>query len=693
MLERLKPVFIPFFYFLVIFACYPGLFLDFSTAVPRGDAGDLQNILGIVSFSIHSPLAQVYHLPILYPAAFMLAKTHPLFGISLLFFLFKGLGLTLVQGTNLYIILSLGAGAWGTYLLAREFVQKPFFPLLLSTLYILHPLNHLHFVWLNFLGRFYIPFIILFLLRYLKSGKRGYAAAAVVFSFLQFLTSVYYGTLLWAVIIPVFLLIASILKLTDFARLRFLLICLGVGLLLIVLIFSPYITHNTSAEKHYDGRLTQVEELFSVSKVFAAFFGTPANISQYLFPGIFFAFMGLLFFSVHLPRRRYLTAGILFFSLLAMCYLVYTGRDLLNVVFLVFLLFLAYLLFVSWKEIEPWTKLLLLLLAFMFFFLFHFTYPSFMKSLSPYLLFHFLLPVGGLTVIKRTFLMLLPLFVVLAAVGASRFFERIPGFAALKPWKKYILFVLLLAVLALENIRSPLLYLNTEDGVMKSLPQTAEVYRSLPFRSGKVVLEIPFYLRRRLKNSQYPLNWQFHQNPLLNGEVSIEPKGYYQKLTAAIGKFQEEFPSEEGLKRLLHDYSVSYIVIHWDMLADYQRFRRSPVPREIVRGRIANLKQYLEIIDDAPGHIVLRLQENFPLKEIIRTYSYYHLKSCKVKITLKEVYRGVVRIFQDGQPFKTVEINGTSVELDFKDAPLSDTYNTVRFQFDREINLSTIDLI
>jgi hypothetical protein len=362
-------------------------------------------------------------------------------------------------------------------------------------------------------------------------------------------------------------------------------------------------------------------------------------------------------------------------------------------VFPVFLLFLAYLLFVSWKEIEPWTKLLLLLLAFMFFFLFHFTYPSFMKSLSPYLLFHFLLPVGGLTVIKRTFLMLLPLFVVLAAVGASRFFERIPRFAALKPWKKYILFVLLLAVLALENIRSPLLYLNTGGGVMKSLPRTAEVYRSLPFRSGKVVLEIPFYLRRRLKNSHYLLNWQFHQNPLLNGEVSIEPKGYYQEITAVIGKFQEEFPSEEGLKRLLHDYSVSYIVIHWDMLADYQRIRRSPVPREIVRGRIEDLGQYLEVIDDAPGHIVLRLRENFPLKEIIRTYSYYHLKSRKVKINLKESYRGIVRVFLDGKPFKTVDIEGTSVELDFKDALLSDTGSNLRFQFDREIILSAIDLI
>jgi len=680
-------------YVSIIFACYPGLFLDFSTAVIRGDAGDLRNILGIVSHTISSPLNEVYQLPVFYPESFVLTKTHPLFGISLFFYLFKWLGLSLTRSVNLYVILSLAAGAWGTFLLAKEFVPRPFFPLLLSTLYILHPLNHIHFVWLNFLSRFYIPFVFFFFIRYLKTRKRSYAAAAVFFAFLQFLASVYYGVLLWAVMVPLFLLFALLLKRTPFAQLRFPLICLGVGFLAIVVIFHPYITrntHDTAAVKHDDGRLTQVEELFSVSTVFALLLGNPGNTGQYLFPGILAAFLGLLFFITHLPRRKPAAAGILFFSLLLMCYLVYADRTLLNPVFLVFLLFLAYLLAVGWKEIEAWTKLPVLLFAFMFLFLFHFTFPGFLKSLSLYRLFYLLLPVGGLTVIKRTFLMLLPFFIVMAAIGAQRFFPRVE---TLKPYKRYILFSLLLAVLAAENIRNPMLYLENKNGVMKPLPPVEKVYERLPFRSGKVVLEVPFYVRRRAKNSYYMLNWRFHRNPLLNGEVTLFSKEYYTRLSSVIGKYQRDFPTAEGLTRLLRDYSVSYIVIHWDLLAEYQGTRRSPVSRQDVLRRIVHLGRYLEIIDDAPGHTVLKLRENFPLKEIIRTYSYYHLKNNKVKISLKEKYSGVVRVFLNGRPHKTLNIRDSVVEVNFEGAPLSYSGNGVRFQFDSEITLHDIALI
>lgn len=680
------------FYVFIIFACYPGLFLDFSTAVIRGDAGDLRNILGIVSHSIFSPLSEVYQLPVFYPESFVLTKTHPLFGISLFFYLFKWMGLSLIQSTNLYVILSLAAGAWGTFLLAKEFVPRPFFPLLLSTLYILHPLNHIHFVWLNFLSRFYIPFVFFFLIRYLKTRKRSYAAAAVFFAFLQFLASVYYGVLLWAVMIPLFLLFALVLKRTTFAQLRFLLVCLGVGFLVIVVIFHPYITRNThdsAAGKHDDGRLTQVEELFSVSTVFALVLGNPENIGQYLFPGILFTFLGLLFFVSYLPRRKPAVAGILLFFLLLMCYLVYADRAMLNLAFLVFLLFLAYLLSVGWKEIEPWTKLPVLLFLFMSFFLFHFTFPGFLKSLSLYRLFYLLLPVGGLTVIKRTFLMLLPFFVVLAAIGAYRFFPRVE---TLKPYKKYMLFALLLMVLALENIRDPMLYLENQNGVMKPLPREEKVYERLPFRSGSVVLEVPFYVRRRAKNSYYMLNWRFHQNPMLNGEVTLFSKEYYTRLSAVIGKYQRDFPTEGGLTRLLQDYSVSYIVIHWDLLAEYQGARRSPVSREDVLRRIETLDRYLEIIEDAPGHTVLKLRENFPLEEIIRTYSYYHLKNKTIRITLKENYRGYVRVFLNGRPHKTLNIRDSVLEVNFKAVPLSYSGNGVRFQFDSEVLLHDIEL-
>jgi hypothetical protein len=667
------------FFLLLIFICYPGLFLHFSNGVIRGDAGDLRNILGVVSHSIEAPLTQLYHLPIFYPQSYVLAKTHPLFGVSIFFYLFKFLGFSLTQSTNLYIIFSLIVGAWGTLLLAKEFVQRPFFPLLFSTLYILHPLNHLHFVWLNFLSRFYLPFIILFLIRYFKTQKKSYAAAAVIFSFFQFLASVYYGVLVWAVIIPVFLLFALFLKIVSFRQLRFLFLCLVVGGLLILLIFYPYISRNAAAGKHFDGRLTQVEELFSVSKVFSLVLGDPGNLRLYLFPGILFAAFGLFFFVSYLPRQRLLMGGVLFFFLLLMCFLVYASRPLLNLVFLVFLIFLFYLAARGWKTMGQWVKLLLLTFGFMFLFLFHFTYPAFLKSLAPYRLFYVFLPVGGLTVIKRTFFLMLPFFIVLAVVGASRFFQ---GFYQLKPSKKYLIFVVLLVLMVLENVRSPMLYLNNKNGVVKPLPHVSEVYRHLPFKGNKVVLEIPFYFRRRLKNTYYMLNWRFHRNSLLNGKVTLFPKKYYQLLSAAIGKFQQAFPTEEGLKKLLHDYSVSYIVIHWDLWEEYQQIHRTPVPREEILERIKNLDRYLEIIDETPDHMVLKLREKFPLKEIIRTYSYYHLKNHKIKIALTGSYDGTVRVFLNDKLLKTLAIRDSVIELDLRDAVLLESRNNVRFQFE-----------
>ena len=65
------------FYLGVVFFCYPGLFLDFSHSVIRGNMGDLKNILSIISYSIDTSLESIYHLHIFYPESHVLANTHP----------------------------------------------------------------------------------------------------------------------------------------------------------------------------------------------------------------------------------------------------------------------------------------------------------------------------------------------------------------------------------------------------------------------------------------------------------------------------------------------------------------------------------------------------------------------------------------------------------------------------------------
>ena len=160
--------FIFIFYNIVIFVFYPGIFLKFSSVNVRGD---LTNILSIISFSINTPLEQIYHLPFFYPESYILTKTHPLFGISIYFKVFKTFGLNIFESTNLYYWFSFISGAFGTFLLSKEFTKNKFFPLLLSATYIMYINNYIHLVWLNFLSHFYIPFIFLFLIKYLKNKR------------------------------------------------------------------------------------------------------------------------------------------------------------------------------------------------------------------------------------------------------------------------------------------------------------------------------------------------------------------------------------------------------------------------------------------------------------------------------------------------------------------------------------------
>ncbi|UCH96515.1 MAG: hypothetical protein JSV88_06605 [Candidatus Aminicenantes bacterium] len=678
------------FFLLIIFAVYPGLFIHFSTAVMRSEIGDLRTELSIISHSIHAPLTQLYHLPVCYPESYMLTKCPPLFGVSLFIKLFGVMGLSLIQGYNLYIILSLAAGAWGTYLLIKEFVHTRFFPLLFSTIYILHNLNYIHFAWPHNLSRFYLPFIFLFLARYFKTGKKSAAVAAALFSFLQTLVCLYYGFFLWALLIPLFLIFGLIFRVVSFAQLRFPLLCLAVALILIFLTFYPYISQNTAAVKHFDGKLIRVEELFANARIFALAWGIPKNITLRLFPGIVFTIFGLLFFVSFLEKRKRLTGGVLVFFLILMCYLVYANRILLNLVFMVFLVFLVYLTARGWKQMNQWEKLLLLVFVTASAFLFKFTFPAFLESLVPFKLVYWLLPVGGFSSMKRNLILLLPFFAVLASIGAARLF---PGIHQLKAYKKRIIFTILLILLAVENIYNPLRSLGYHPSLMKPLPPKAEVYRHLPFNANKVVLEIPYYFRRPLKNALYMLNWRFHQNYLLNGKVTIVPRTYYRKLSRIIGKFHLEFPTQKALKQLIRDYSVSYIIIHWDLLAAYQGYYRSTIPRQEILKRIRQLNRYAVVLYEDSTHILVKLRENFPLSTVVRTYSYFHLKHYSLEIKLAEKYEGSLRVLLNDKLVQCIRCSGSNIALDLGQEELLESGNKLELQFDQDVNLIDIEII
>ncbi len=696
--KYLPAIIISLFFLTLILVCYPGLYVSFSNHVIRGDMGDLHNIMAIVSHTLHTSPSFWYHLPVFYPMSYTLTQTHPLFGVSIVFWMFHQLGFTMVQSINLYIILSLLLGAWGCYLLAREFMPDGFFPLLMSCLYIFYPLNHLHFVWLNFLSRFYLPFVLLFLIRYIKTKNKKYAFLTVLAALLQFFASVYYGVLLWILLLPLGLTALILLKIITLKHLRLLLILLAIGGVLILLMYYPYLANNTRTANHFDGKLTQVEELFASSPLLSLFWGDPEEIDQFLFPGFLFSAAILLFFIGKQPRVHWLAQIIPFLILPILCVLTYHHRTEANYIFLILIGLLIYFLFQRWKDLSQLIKWALILLVGMGCFLFQFSNPAFLKSLAPYRLVYTLLPVGGLTVIKRASIWLLPLLIVLACLGSNRFFPD------LRQWtkkKRALVFILLLILIGGETIKNPARYLYKKGTktVMKPIMGKIELYKHLPFKSNKVVLEIPFYFRRRLKNARYMLNWQFHQNPLLNGKVSIFPKEYTRTLSRNLGQYQIGFPSPEALRKCIQDYSVSYLVFHWDLLKEYQSIRRTPESKDIIHQRFKQLQAYSEILHLDSHGMVVRLQENFPQRQIIRTFSWYHLKKLRLNVKLKEPCSGTVKVWLNGQQVRSIKMKGKRLILDFtrhsfKQKKInSQTGIRVIIQFENDIYLASITLI
>ena len=318
------------------------MFLQFSTHVPFGHHGDVQNILSIINFSIRAPLSQIFHLPVFYPESFMLTHTHPLFGVSFFFKCFHILGLNLLQSCNLYIILVLILGAFGCYLLSGEFTKSRLIPLLFSSMYIIHHWNLTHFTWLNFLSRFYLPFVLFFLIRFLKTKKKRYILWASFSAFLQFSASIYYGVNLWLFLLPAFLFFALLLKLLSFKELGIVAAVFGLALVLIFFLFYPFYSTSVAkseSPKAFDWELVNSADLFSYSNIFKIWLDYPEKPALKLFPGFAFLLFVLFFFVSVLGKgilkKVYLV--ILGSITVILTYLAYVNSELLEFIFIVFM--------------------------------------------------------------------------------------------------------------------------------------------------------------------------------------------------------------------------------------------------------------------------------------------------------------------------------------------------------------------
>ena len=671
-------------YLLLIGLIYPGLYTRFSTEVPFGTAGDLRFILSIIDFSIHTSLRDIYNFPMFYPYSQSLVRTHPLFGISLFYKLFHWLGLNLEQSTNLYLIIGLLVGALGCFLFAREVSGNPAFSFVFSLLYIAHDKNQFHFVWLDFFSRFWVPLVLYFLLRFFRSGRHRHAAAAAGLAFLEFAACIYLGTLLGVFLLPAFVFGARLLGLVGRRRLLETAAWFLLALALIAAVFYPYLIESMSGEFGTANLGVSAADLFQSRHWLRPWLGEPRVTTQSLFPGLAVLACFVLFFVPGRSRRRPAVFMLLFVPVLGLSVLAYSPGVLFEALFLAWLALLAVSLVLVWKEKSAAERLTAASLAFFLLACLRFSFLPGLKSLSLYSLFYRLLPpLRGLRLMNAGFIMVMPLLTALAAAGAARHFPW-PG----KGRRLQILGAILFLIIVAENVYLP--YAFYPSRVMKAVPRLeAGIYERLPFRSNLVVLEIPHYFENSARNARYLLNWRLHQNYLINGKARLRPREYWGRLARLIGGFQKGFPTDAQLERLLHDYSVGRVIIHWDLLQEYQGKK---FDRTRTLAKIQGLKRYGRVEAADEKSVVIAVGERVPVAAVIRTYSDFHLRRHPLCVALTGPVPLPVSVRLNGNDAPSPRVSGSRLIIDLRRQKLEKTGNRVEIRLASPQKVEAVEL-
>ena len=677
---------VPTGFLLLVVLCYPFLFTHFSSGIPYAQANDLLYILSIVQYLIHAPLALAYHLPFYYPVAFVTTYGHPLFGVAFIFKLFQIMGLSLTQGVNLYIIVALLAGALGCFMLVREVGGDRFWAFAIAAFYIFCPRNYLHFVWLNFLSNFWIPWVFYFFLKYFRSGRWGYLAGAAFCVFYQFFTEIYYGVHLILILLPLFLAAALWQKMLSPRRMIAVLASLLVVGLLIIAIFYPFLgsARSQGFERSYEpDTLMLPRELFTSSRLVGLFSGGEPGPGKILFPGLVLAFLLLAFFAGSGRKRVWILTGLGILELLLVALAIRGGMS-MEILFVVLLASLALLAWRNWAQFSPAERVLLTVSSAFFLLLIGFENLRFLNALQPYGWIYEHVPgMAGLRGIKRIYPMLFPFWLTLAAVAglrlerSARVFRRVP---------RGIVPLCVCALIILENVRFDY------GGISSPLPGKEAVYAALPFEKNKVVMDWPYSyggLDKPLNTRLQMFSWGYHHNVLVNGKTSFLPE-FVQRFRTQIGSVKRSFPTEDKLRRLIAYNSVDYVVFHFDA----PEVGRGRADIGDVRGRIASIRNYGEVVYTDPDHILLRVREMRPVRRAVRTYASYHLSRCNVRVRWEAPCRGPIRVLFNGRAGREFEGQGRNeLVLDLRRERLEVEGNRLEIIFPKPVRLVEIALV
>jgi hypothetical protein len=504
------------FFIVSMIHLYP-ILKNFFTMLPYATIGDVSLSLAILYSNVQKlgllQFSQLYHLPFLFPLSNTLTIGFTLFGQSVLllpFFLFGQPNIYgLYNGLTIFSYLAAGIGA---YLFFKELQDNETVAVVSASLYILLPFRVYNIPHLNLLMNFPIPFSLLFLLKYLKTGRKKDLLYLNVFLLSQFLFDLSLGFYLSVSLAFLVLIFVLIKRPLQFRHFLWLFLSLLPTMAVILFIHFPFLQKNIS--------LSPSDSSFNPDQYLPAmsFYANKSTILYILnklwdpwplFPGfsvILFYFYAFYSYVSNLRDKLLLAVMVGAYAIPGLIAVVFFQKEayaalnsLLEICLLVFFASLAVLLFSLRKKIPLPLKMVSLLLMTIVFITFK-PFPKIFDLFNALAsIFPFLHRSRGL----RT-AYILPL----ASIGVFAF--GLKAFLENKRRKKIYLWAIVL-VLLLEHFRWPI--------AMAKLPEAnfeaKKIYKMVdPYPHHFGILELPFV---PTSSNMYSLFTQYHNKHTYHG--------------------------------------------------------------------------------------------------------------------------------------------------------------------------------
>ncbi len=642
---------------------------------------DTKYILSVLEwnlYSIENDINALYHLNYFYPNAYVTFYGHPLFGETLVFYAFnKILGTDLLTSYGLFILFGLWIGGVGIFIFAKESLNSTSQAYFSSFLFIVYPSIKRAAEILNIFSFFWIGFVLYFLIKFWKSREFKYGFLCGFFIFLQGLFSIYHGYFLIALLIPIFFLVMFLLKTISLKSIFKFFLSILPFMLLLIIAFHPFLNTMKNAELkrnlHYQS-LVDSRLLFTSEAMTYRHIDCKIHPIKRFFPGFAVIILFLIAVFFNGGKRSFLIFPIII-QLITVYFLNINNLYLWANLLLVILSIQIFIYFIMNKHLFNKEMRLLLTVFFIYnavFFKFSSIIPG--AEFSIYGLLVKLVPsFSSFRYLYRGLFLIFPVLILVSSIGFFKLFTYV------KSKKKYILLIIPLIIL-MENWN----YVSYK----KEIKFEIKKYRKIEKRKDKIILEIPIFIPgyMQLKNSDYTINTFAHYNYYVNGRTAYNV--FYENNEIFKRVFLNKyFPDEENIKYLIENFSVNYIIFNLNRRLRYSR-------QDIIR-RVNKLKNYCKLVDSGENFLIVKLSENFPEKLFKRRFSLFHIEKRKMKIRLRKLYSGNVKIsFPKKQKTKVIRIdNKSEFYINFPEINPNLNGNNVLLQFEKKVNLLNIDLV